>query len=78
MNLVNVKYPQFLEYVDIAYSNNWHFAKVDMSSDRKQYENVLSNDEREAYDNTISFLIFLDSIDKHGMKHFIVEVMLTY
>jgi len=67
MNLVNVKYPQFLDYVDTAYSNNWHFAKPDMSNDRKQYENVLSNEEREAYDNILSFLIFLDSIQTNNL-----------
>jgi ribonucleoside-diphosphate reductase beta chain len=69
LNLVNVKYPQFLEYVDIAYQNNWHFAKVDMTDDRKQYENVLSNEEREAYDNVISFLIFLDSIQTNNLPN---------
>jgi len=67
LNLVNVKYPKFLELVDVAYQNNWHFAKVDMSTDRKQYENVLSEAERNAYDSVISFLIFLDSIQTNNL-----------
>ena len=67
LNLVNVKYPKFLELVDLAYANNWHFAKVDMSKDKKQYYNILTEEERTAYDNIISFLIFLDSIQTNNL-----------
>jgi len=67
LNLVNVKYPKFLELVDILYSNNWHYAKPDMTNDRKQYENVLSEEERNAYDSILSFLIFLDSIQTNNL-----------
>ena len=69
LDLVNVKYPQFLEYVDIAYANNWHFRKPDLSNDRKQYENVLTDEEREAFDNVISFLIFLDSLQTNNLPN---------
>ena len=69
LNLSNVKYPQFIEYVDIAYSNNWHPAKVDMSKDKKQYENALTPEEREAFDNIISFLTFLDSIQTNNLPN---------
>lgn len=69
LNLANVKYPEFINFVDIAYQNNWHPAKVDMSKDRKQYENVLSTEEREAYDNILSFLIFLDSIQTNNLPN---------
>jgi len=69
LNLSNVKYQQFIDYVDIAYSNNWLPQKVDMSPDRKQYENVLSIDEREGFDNIISFLIFLDSIQTNNLPN---------
>jgi len=69
LNLSNVKYPQFIEYVNTAYSNNWLPQKVDMSKDRKQYENVLSTDERDAFDNLISFLTFLDSIQTNNLPN---------
>jgi ribonucleoside-diphosphate reductase beta chain len=69
LNLANVKYPEFINYVDIAYQNNWHPAKVDMTKDRKQYENVLSIEERQAYDDVLSFLIFLDSIQTNNLPN---------
>jgi len=69
LNLSNVKYQQFIDYVDIAYSNNWLPQKVDMTPDRKQYENVLSVEEREAFDAIISFLIFLDSIQTNNLPN---------
>ena len=69
LNLVNVKYPQFLERVDVAYQNNWHFAKTDMSKDKQQYYNVLTQEERDAFDNIISFLIFLDSIQTNNLPN---------
>jgi len=69
LNLANVKYPEFINYVDIAYQNNWHPAKVDMSKDRKQYENVLSEEERQAYDDILSFLIFLDSLQTNNLPN---------
>jgi len=69
LNLSNVKHQQFIDYVDVAYSNNWLPQKVDMTPDRKQYENVLSVEEREAFDNIISFLIFLDSIQTNNLPN---------
>jgi len=70
LDLSNVKYPQFIDLVDkSAYPNNWHPAKVDMSPDRKQYENVLSEDERNAFDELISFLTFLDSIQTNNLPN---------
>jgi len=69
LNLANVKYPEFINYVDIAYQNNWHPAKINMSTDRKQYENVLSDDERRGYDDLLSFLIFLDSIQTNNLSN---------
>ena len=69
LNLANVKYPEFINYVDVSYQNNWHPAKVDMSKDRKQYENVLSTNEREGYNDELSFLIFLDSLQTNNLPN---------
>ena len=69
LNLANVKYPEFISWVDKAYANNWLPQKVDMTKDRKQYENVLSDDERQAYDDYLSFLIFLDSIQTNNLPN---------
>jgi len=70
LDLSNIKYPEFIEYVNIAYANNWLPQKVkDFSKDKYQYYNVLSNDEREAFDTIISFLIFLDSIQTNNLPN---------
>ena len=69
LNLANVKYPEFLELVDIAYTNNWHPQKISMSDDRKQYEKTLTDDERQAYDDILSFLVFLDSIQTNNLSY---------
>jgi ribonucleoside-diphosphate reductase beta chain len=48
--------------VDTAYANAWLPHKVDMSGDKHDYKYKITTDEREAYDDLISFLSFLDSI----------------
>jgi len=70
LDMSNIKYPEFIEYVNVAYSNNWLPQKVkDFANDRKQYFNVLSVEEIEAYDTIISFLIFLDSIQTNNLPN---------
>lgn len=43
-------------------SNYWIPEIISLDSDRAQYRNVLSHEEREGFNETLSFLIFLDSI----------------
>jgi len=70
LNLANVKYNVFLDLVDNdMYPNNWHPVRIDMSHDKYQYENELTPDEKEAFDNIISFLIFLDSIQTNNLPN---------
>lgn len=59
----------FHTLVDNAYANNWLPHKVDMSNDSYDYKNRLIDDEREAYDSTLSFLAFLDSIQTNNLPN---------
>lgn len=54
---------------DAAYANNWHPSKVDMGPDSYDYKHKLTNDEKEAYDNILSFLAFLDSIQTNNLPN---------
>lgn len=55
--------------VDTAYNNNWLPHKVQMTSDIYDYKNKLTPDEIEAYDNILSFLAFLDSIQTNNLPN---------
>jgi len=69
LDLANVKYPVFVDWVDKQYANNWLPQKVDMTGDYSQYWNDLTDDERVAFDNILSFLIFLDSIQTNNLPN---------
>jgi ribonucleoside-diphosphate reductase beta chain len=70
LNLANVKYKEFLDLVDYdIYPNNWHPVRIDMSNDKYQYNNELLPEEKEAFDNIISFLIFLDSVQTNNLPN---------
>lgn len=55
--------------VDTAYNNNWLPHKTPMSSDAYDYKNRMSPDEIEAYDDILSFLAFLDSIQTNNLPN---------
>lgn len=55
--------------VDTLYSNNWLPHKVSMASDIYDYNNRLTPEEIEAYDNILSFLAFLDSIQTNNLPN---------
>ena len=59
----------FHKYVDTAYANNWLPHKVSMAGDVSDYKNKLTHDEKEAFDNIISFLSFLDSIQTNNLPN---------
>ncbi|MGL6064044.1 MAG: ribonucleotide-diphosphate reductase subunit beta [Fusobacteriaceae bacterium] len=67
-NLNNVKY----KWSNILYrgmmGNFWIPEKVDLTQDKNDYEN-LTEEEREAYDGILSFLIFLDSIQTNNIPN---------
>lgn len=60
---------RFHKLVDVLYSNNWLPQKVSMSEDKSDYKNKLTADEREVFDNIISFLAFLDSIQTNNLPN---------
>lgn len=59
----------FHKLVDTAYNNNWLPHKVPMASDIYDYKNKMTPDEIEAYDNILSFLAFLDSIQTNNLPN---------
>ena len=70
LNLANVKYQQFIDRFYVAFSNNWLPDRVqNISSDKMQYENVLSVDEKKAYNLILSYLVFLDSLQTNNLPN---------
>ncbi len=57
----NMKYPWVSEWYRQAMNNFWIPEEISLGTDKKDYPN-LSPAERTAYDKTLSFLVFLDSI----------------
>ena len=51
-------------------SNYWIPEIISLDSDRVQYRNVLSHEEKEGFNETLSFLIFLDSIQATALPSF--------
>ena len=62
-------YEIFHKLVDTAYSNNWLPHKVDMSSDVGDYKHRLTDEEKEVFDDLISFLAFLDSLQVNNLPN---------
>jgi len=68
LDLSSVKHEVFISLWEKAYSNNWIPQKVsNMSKDKYDYYNKLTKDERYAFDQIISFLIYLDSIQTNNL-----------
>ena len=76
LDLVNIKYPFYIDWVAKDYANNWLPEKVDMTGDYSQYWNELTDDERKAFNNIISFLIFLDSIQTNNLPNIAENITL--
>lgn len=55
--------------VDTMYNNNWLPHKTSMASDAYDYKNRMTKDEIESYDNILSFLAFLDSIQTNNLPN---------
>ena len=74
-NFNNVKYRWANNMWNIMLGCTWFPEKVDLSKDKLQYSK-LTDDEREAYDGTLGYLVFLDSINSYnpdGLKAFITS-----
>lgn len=59
----------FHTLVDTAYGNNWLPHKVSMAEDVIDYKKKLTEDDRYAFDNVISFLAFLDSLQTNNLPN---------
>lgn len=67
-NLNNVKY-QWANYLYRTMMGNfWIPEKIDLTQDKNDYNN-LTEDEKEAYNGILSFLIFLDSIQTNNIPN---------
>ena len=62
-NLNNIKYKWAKNLYRVMLSNFWIPEKVDLTKDVEDYKN-LSDVERKAFDEELSFLTFLDSLLK--------------
>ena len=71
VELNEIKYNWAIDlYKKMGFSNFWIPEEIPMLEDRKQYERVLSDYERRAYELTLSFLIALDSFQVDMLKDF--------
>ena len=66
LNLNDIKYPWAHDIFDAIYSNNWLPHKVSMGQDKLRFHE-LTDDEQEAYQIILSFLVFLDSIQTNNL-----------
>lgn len=70
LNLENIKFQWAHNIFDAIYSNNWLPHKVPMGDDKQRY-NELTEDEREAFEIILSFLVFLDSIQTNNLGNIV-------
>ena len=68
LNLENIKYQWAHDIFDVIFSNNWLPHKTSMLDDKVTKES-LTPDENDAYDDLLSFLIFLDSIQTNNLPN---------
>jgi len=62
LNLSYPKYPKYYKFVEIGETNQWKPQKTEMSLDKIQYTKNLSTNEKKAFDELLSFLVYLDSL----------------
>ncbi len=67
LNLANVKYTWAHKIFDNIYQNNWLPHKVSMADDKTQFPK-LTPDEQTSFEDIISFLVFLDSIQTNNLS----------
>lgn len=64
----NLKYSWTSDWYRQAMNNFWIPEEINLSQDIKDY-NILDKSERDAYDKTLSFLIFLDSLQTANLPN---------
>jgi|SaaInl8_200m_RNA_FD_contig_61_797615_length_3869_multi_7_in_0_out_0_4 ribonucleoside-diphosphate reductase beta chain len=76
LNLADIPkdYEIYHKLVDTAYGNNWLPHKVSMSEDVSDYKNKLTPEEIEGYDDIISFLAFLDSLQTNNIPNMMAYI----
>lgn len=67
-NLNNVRYQWGNSLYRTMMGNFWIPEKTDLSQDKNDYQN-LTEEERDAYDGILSFLVFLDSIQTNNVPN---------
>lgn len=67
-NLNNVKYQWANNLYIVMMGNFWIPEKIGLTNDKNDYENLTEN-EKEAYNGILSFLIFLDSIQTNNISN---------
>jgi ribonucleoside-diphosphate reductase beta chain len=68
LDLANIKYQWAHDIFDAIFANNWLPHKVSMGED-KQHWKKLTQEEQEAYEDILSFLVFLDSIQTNNLPN---------
>lgn len=62
LNWDDIKYPQMYEIYKSLLGNFWTPFEINLSTDRKQYQELLSNEERKVFRSIIGLLAILDSV----------------
>lgn len=73
LNLEAIKYQWAHDIFDAIFVNNWLPHRVSMGEDKQQLK-LLTSDERSAYEDILSFLIFLDSIQTNNIPNIAAKV----
>ena len=64
--LNNIKYQWAYNLWEVMLNNTWFPKEVDMTRDKNDYKN-LTEDEKDAYDKSLSQLIFMDSLQTNNL-----------
>jgi len=68
LNLENIRFQWAHDIFDSIFANNWLPHKVSMGEDKNQYK-YLTPEEQGAFNDVISFLVFLDSIQTNNLPN---------
>lgn len=69
LNLNDVKYQWATSLYREMLGNFWIPEKIDLTQDKQEYRNELTKDEVSAFEHTLSFLTFLDSIQTNNLPN---------
>jgi len=70
LNLADIQFQIPIKNFLGQYANNWLPQEVsNMLEDKQQYMNILTNEERKAYNLILSYLVFLDSVQTNNLPN---------